>query len=56
MGWCEKRMGMLLSKFGEGRGGGGFVVWFEEGGKSLSFSLSLPAYLPSSFEGSYGKW
>lgn len=47
---------MLLSKFGEGRGGegGSFVAWLEEGGKSLSFSLFL--CLRSGFEGSYGKW
>lgn len=43
---------MLLSKFGEGRGGGKLrCVVGERREGTLS---SLPACLPSSFEGSYG--
>lgn len=48
MGWFDKRMGTLLSKFGEGRGGEGrgeasLRGWRREGRNSLSLSFS--AYL-----------
>lgn len=46
-------MGTLLKVWGgEGRGEASLRGWRREGRKELSFS----AYLPSSFEGSYGKW
>lgn len=47
-GVCEKRMGTLLSKLGEGRGGGKLrcVV---RGGREGTLSVCFP----SSFEGSY---